>query len=116
MAEGPTQVGRKDGRTSNGEADVVRLLALEIRPQKAGYAVFEDSTLVDWGVTRYGTATPASRRIGSLLSLHGPDVVVTRWRPRLRHSRTGASVVHKIKREAQRRSIRVRILDAPDFG
>jgi|SRR5579872_841111 len=112
MAEGPTQIEKEYSLTSNEETDEVRLLALEIRPKKAGFAVFEGSTLLDWGVTRYGADTPASRRIGSLLDRHRPDVVVTRWRPRLKHSRTGASVVESIKRGAQRRSILVRILDA----
>ena len=41
-----------------------------------------------------------------------PSVVVIRWRPRLKHSLTDASIVESIKRGAQRRSIRILSLDA----
>jgi hypothetical protein len=52
------------------------------------------------------------RRIGSLLDLYAPSVIVTRRRPRLKHSQAGASIVQSIKRGAQRRSICVKTLDA----
>lgn len=112
MAEGQTQIRKVCNRSSNSGADELRLLALEIRPKKVGFAVFERSTLMDWGVTRYGAATSAMRRIGSLLDLHVPAVIVIRRRPRSKHSLTGASILRSIKRGAQRRSIRVLSLDA----
>lgn len=112
MAEGQTQIAKERQRPSKSGSDGFRLLALEIRPQKAGFAMFEGSALLDWGVTRYGKDTPPSRRIGALVDLHGPSVIVTRRRPRLNHSQTGASVVESIKRGAQRRSIHIRSLDA----
>jgi hypothetical protein len=112
MAEGQTQIEKECNRSSNGGRDELRLLALEIRPKKAGFAIFEGSTLLDWGVTHYGAATPAIRRIGSLLDRHVPSVIVTRQRPRLKHSRDGASIVQSIKRGAKRRSIPVRFRDA----
>jgi len=112
MAEGQTQVEKERSLPPDGEGEVLRLLVLEIRPRKAGFAVFEGSTLLDWGVTSYDSATPAIRRIGSLLDLHVPSVIVIRKRPRLKHRLTGASIVQSIKRAAQRRSIRVRSLDA----
>ena len=111
MVERQTQIETEGQQPLNGSGEF-RLLALEIRPQKAGFAIFEGSTLLDWGVTRYGKDIPPSRRIGSLVDLHGLSVIVTRWRPRLKHSQIGASVVESIKRGAQRRLIRFRSLDA----
>jgi hypothetical protein len=112
MAEEQTQIEKERQPPLKSGSDEFRLVALEIRPQKAGFAVFEGSALLDWGVTRYGKAVPASRRIESLLDLHGPSVIVTRWRPRLKHNPTGANVVESIKQGAQSRSIRVRSFDA----
>jgi hypothetical protein len=114
MAEGQTQIGNEGQRPTNGTGEF-RLLALEIRPQKAGFAVFEGSTLLDWGVTRYGKDIPPSRRIGALVDLHGPSVIVTRWRPRLKHSQAGARVLESIRRGAQRRLIHIRSLDAGEI-
>jgi hypothetical protein len=112
MAEGQAQVENEYQRPSKSGSDGFRLLALEIRPQKAGFAIFEGSTLLDWGVTRYGKDTPPSRRIRALVDLHGPSVIVTRRRPRLNHSQIGATVVESINRGAQRRSIRLQSLEA----
>ena len=103
MAEGQTRLEK--------EGDVLRLLALEIRPQKAGFAVFEGASLLDWGVRGYGQ-TPAIRRIETLLSLYAPSVIVIRRRPYLKHGDNGARVVQSIKRGAQRKSISVPSLDA----
>lgn len=112
MVERQTQVEQECGRSSSGGTDEVRLLALDIRPRKAGFAVFEGGTLLDWGVTRYGPAVPATRRIASLLDLHAPSVIVTRWRRRLKNSQAGATALEIIKREAKHRSIPVQSLDA----
>jgi hypothetical protein len=103
MVEGQTRVEK--------EGEALRLLALEIRPQKAGFAVFEGATLLDWGVRDYGP-TPAFRRIGTLLSLYAPSVIVIRRRHYLKHGDTVARVVQSIKRGAQRKSISVQSLDA----
>lgn len=112
MVERETQV-RNDGcQSSRGETDELRLLALEIRPRKAGFAVLEGATLLDWGVTTYGPGRPAMRRIASLLDLHAPSIIVTRRRPRLKNGQTVPNIVESIKSEARRRSIRFRTLDA----
>src|ERR1700733_14311901 len=111
MAEGETKIEKDSARVSIEGNDQVRLLALEIRAKKAGFAMFEDSLLLDWGVTRYGAAIPASRRIGTLLDLHRPAIIVTRWRPRLKSSPTCVNVVKNVKGGAHRRSIRMTILD-----
>jgi hypothetical protein len=103
MAEGQTRIEK--------EGEALRLLALEIRPQKAGFAVFDGATLLDWGVRGYGR-TPAFRRIETLLSLYTPSVIVIRRRHYLKHDDAGARVVQSIKRGAQRKSISVRSLDA----
>jgi hypothetical protein len=112
MAEGQTQIEKERNRPSNGGPDEVRLLALEIRPRKAGFAVLDGSTLLDWGVTTYGPKIPAMRRITSLLDLHAPSIIVTRRRPRSKYGLNVAKIVQSIKRGVQRRSIRVESLDA----
>ena len=110
MAEGQTHI-ENGPRLFSNRTDAVLLLALEIRAKKAGFALFQRSALLDWGMTCSGKATPAIRRIGSLLDLHSPTMIVIR-RPRLKHSQAGASNVEKIKRGAKRRSIPVQSLDA----
>jgi len=66
--------------------------------------------MLDWGVRGYGL-TPAFRRIGALLSLYAPSVIVIRRRHYLKHGDPGARVVQSIKLGARRKSISVRSLD-----
>jgi hypothetical protein len=63
-----------------------RLLALEIRPQKFGFVVFEGPTrLLDWGVRSYvgpraHCRATLKKRIQTLLDSYAPVSVVMRWR------------------------------------
>lgn len=63
-----------------------RLLALEIRASRLGFAVLEGSTrLLDWGVRSFGEQkenlrSAVSDRIGTLLAFHKPAMVVARLR------------------------------------
>jgi hypothetical protein len=63
-----------------------RLLALEIRASRLGFAVLEGSTrLLDWGVRSFGEQNDKLRsvvsdRIGTLLAFHKPAAVVARVR------------------------------------
>src|SRR5947207_9699800 len=63
-----------------------RLLALEIRASRLGFAVLEGSTrLLDWGVRSFGEQneklrSAASDRIATLLAFHKPTAVVVRAR------------------------------------
>jgi hypothetical protein len=112
MAERPTQIGKESKPWPISSTEELRLLALEIRPRKAGFVVLEGATLLDWGVTTYGTGTPAMRRIASLLDLHTPSIIVTRRRPRLKKGQAVPNIMQSIKREARRRSIHFQSLDA----
>lgn len=108
MAEGPTQIANAEAAASRDD----RLLALEIRPKKAGFAVLDGASLHDWGVTRYGQATPPSKRIASLLDLHMPSIILMRQRPRMKNDKTVASIVKSITSEAKARSIQIQPLAA----
>ena len=97
-----------------------RLLALEIRASKFGYAAFDGATrLLDWGVSWFGEkkgqlAHTVSKRIRVLLSLHRPHVVVARGRNyhSTAASRRFAVVVRAIRAETKRHSARFILLSA----
>jgi hypothetical protein len=77
-----------------------RLLALEIRVSKLGFAVLEEpTTLLDWGVRSFGEQprelpSTASDRVDTLLEFHRPRVVVVRARKY--HSRLRQNKFHAI--------------------
>ena len=112
MVERESQLRNDRGHSSRGESDELRLVALEIRSRKSGFAVFNGATLLDWGVTTYGPATSAIQRIASLIDLNAPSIIVTRRRPRLKDSQTVRNLLESIRREATRRAIRFQILDS----
>ncbi len=96
-----------------------RLLALEVRPRRLGFAVFQGvATLLDWGVRHYdgksgSLETKVSRRIERLMNFHSPCLIVMRLRtglPRNRHDAV-ARVVQKLRSEAKCRSVRIRVVD-----
>jgi hypothetical protein len=112
MVKREKQVENEAERPSKSGNNECRLLALEIRPRKAGFAILEGSALLDWGVTSYDPVTPAIGRIASLLDLHGPSVIVTRRRPDLKNDQVIAGIVESIREEARRRSMGFQTLDA----
>src|SRR5689334_8774444 len=62
-----------------------RLIAVEIRPSKTGFVVFEGrNRLLDWGVCTHskeqGHAALAGKKIAALLDLYSPAVFVVRRR------------------------------------
>jgi hypothetical protein len=96
-----------------------RVIALDVRPRRAGFAVFEENRLLDWGVGDYRVRGPrfragASRRINGLLDLHLPALVILRERGS--NSRAAAkrraSVIQIIRAKAMRHSIGFRVLSA----
>jgi len=95
-----------------------RLLAIDLRPQRFGYAMFEGpKQLIDWGGKTFDSSRVAGERTASLLSLFHPAVVTVR-RDRhygLRRPGTMAAVLRSIKREAAKRSIPVHLITAPDI-
>lgn len=92
----------------------VRVLALEVRSRRIGYAVFEGPTkLLDWGVRNCATAgeaTDITKRQGlvSLLNLYQPAMVVAN---EVRANRNGWKRTDAVKlaigRECARRSIQL---------
>jgi hypothetical protein len=96
-----------------------RVLALDIRPRKAGFVVLEDNNLLDWGVRAYGKPlanleVTVSQRIVSLLNLHSPIFVVIRKRkanlPAVAEALT--AVTRIVRSEAKRRAIDFEIVSA----
>jgi hypothetical protein len=87
-----------------------RLLALEVRASKLGFAVLEGSArLLDWGVRSFGeqnkeVQSALSDRIITLLAFHNPSTVVVRVRKyhSAFHNRKFLSTVAAIKAETKR--------------
>jgi hypothetical protein len=60
-------------------ADRRRVLALDVRPQRAGYAAFEGpNLLLDVGLTLLKTRPDTKRHLTFLIEIYRPDVIVTR--------------------------------------
>jgi hypothetical protein len=96
-----------------------RVIALDVRPRKTGFAVFEGTRLLDWGVGNYRERgihfrIAASRRIDGLLDLHLPSLVVLRERGAnsAAAAKRRGTVIQMITSKAKRNSIRLRILSA----
>lgn len=93
-----------------------RLLALEIRASRLGFAVLETPTrLLDWGVRSFGEQSgklisAVSDRIVTLLAFHKPSAVVLRIRKY--HSavqnKKFLAIVSAIRTETGRNSVRFR--------
>jgi hypothetical protein len=94
-----------------------RLLALEVRPQRIGFIVFQGTTrLLDWGVRTYGkrksdAPSVGCARVATLLDLYSPAVMVIRRR---RTSKTPRRLINatvaRLAAEARRRSISCRFV------
>jgi len=97
-----------------------RLLALEVRASRLGFAVFEGPTkLLDWGVRSFerGNKTlrsSVSDRIGILLAFHRPFAVVMRGRTyhSVSQKRVFVNIVSAIGAEARRNSTKFIVLTA----
>ncbi|MHB1956173.1 MAG: hypothetical protein ACYCOU_20785, partial [Sulfobacillus sp.] len=86
-----------------------RILALEIRYRRFGFAVLERSPrrLLDSGVRTFASAATILQRLEPLISIFDPCVIVVR-RPghrNLRHRNGVQSMLRAIRMEAVRRSI-----------
>lgn len=100
----------------NHEANhLPRLLAIDLRPQQFGYAVFEGGErLLDWGATYYRPggsvgAEMAGRRVVELLRVFVPTTIVVRQvrRDVTRNSFGVRPILKAIRREASVTSIPV---------
>ena len=100
-----------------------RLLALEIRPRKFGFVVFEGPTrLLDWGVRSYpgrGThrRSTVTKRICVLLDLYAPSVLVMRRRDSSSRKarKVILSAVQAIRTEARSRSVKLQSVDTREI-
>jgi hypothetical protein len=97
-----------------------RLLALEIRASRLGFAVLEGSTrLLDWGVRSFGEQNERPRsavsdRIATLLAFHKPAVVVVRARKYhfATQNKRFLGIVAAIRTETTRSSSKLFVLTA----
>lgn len=106
--------------TKAGARSLKKIVALDVRPRNTGFAVFDGPQLLDWGVKTHrkkggDPGVTASKRIGGLLDLYVPALVVMRQR---RTTKVAAdrkallSMMQRAKREALRRSIGLRVIPA----
>jgi hypothetical protein len=89
--------------------NVNRILALDVRPRKFGYAAFETPMrLLDSGLSRFKSTHEAATRLDTLLMVFHPTVVVLRkianHSPRNRLQTR--SIVRVASRQVRRRSVR----------
>jgi hypothetical protein len=95
-----------------------RILAIDLRPQQFGYAVFEGpKQLLDWGAAYYRPggevgAEVAARRVAELMRVFLPSAIVVRKvRREVTHNSFGVLPILKaIRRKASARSIPVRLI------
>jgi hypothetical protein len=85
-----------------------RLLAVDIRSRRIGYALFEmPERLLDSGITRFATAEIAAVRIANLCEMFRPSVIVLR-KEAARHGRSysnSKTVRRALRNEAVHRLI-----------
>jgi hypothetical protein len=90
-----------------------RLLALEVRPRRLGYAAFEmPAKLVDFGVTRFDLLQTGVRRATSWMDRLQPTMLVLRKieRQSRRDQRRTRAAVRLIRKSAQHNSIPVSLV------
>ena len=103
-----------------GAGKAKRLLALEIRSRKFGFAVFEGyGILLDWGVRWFGSnsgplETAVSNRIRALINIHKPFLVVARKRSNYSSAdkKRFATILRLTRVELRRNLIKLQILGA----
>jgi hypothetical protein len=92
----------------------VRILALEIRLRRVGFAVFEGARLLDWGIGRWrADADPVLatvRRICPLLALYSPSVVVLKHLNSSMKARRRKRVIAAVRHKLVTRSIEVHLV------
>lgn len=112
-------VGAKREVSLSSPLQSERVLALEVRPQKIGFVVFDGATkLADWGVCwtigQHHRRFIAREGITRLLDLYRPAIIV--MRPSERPAKTPEAVPRTlaiIRAEARRRSATCRTVHAP---
>jgi hypothetical protein len=90
-----------------------RLLAVDVRPQRLGYAVFENpAQLLDFGGTRVDSPRAGAHRVGALMGKFGPTTVVLRkiGRCSTRNRPLTRAAIRLISRQASQSSIQVAVV------
>jgi hypothetical protein len=113
------RTGSRSDLSHQGE----RLLALEVRPQKFGFAVFDAPIgLLDWGSRNYRgliaeRQTALRKHIADLMERYAPSKVVTRSRRGFSKKAEEAicAALHVIRAEAGLRSIKVQSLSTQEI-
>jgi hypothetical protein len=87
-----------------------RVLAIGLRTQRFGYAVFEETDLIECGVRHYGTIPRyrlalLKRRLAFLIHLFTPDLVIV-CTPATKHLASLRRAVEIIKKELRRNGVR----------
>ena len=99
-----------------------RALALELRPRRFGFAVFEGpSQLLDWGACTYGRprdsqSITAATRIAPLIDTYTPSVAIVRKRTKLSSdvAKAMVAVTLRIEGELKRHEVRLQSVDADE--
>ena len=101
-----------------------RILAIDLRPRRFGYAVFEGPRmLLDWGVSGYppenhGESVVAGKRLAALLKVSSPSAIVVK-RERWDSAKTNAgsrSLAEAISNESSTRSIPICLLGQDELA
>ena len=94
-----------------------RVLALEIRASRMGFAVFEDMELIDWGAKSFPrTASPLKgcvpTRIRNLLTTYCPGIAVVRERKYFSESgnKRFATILDMLRRESKQQRAKFRVI------
>jgi hypothetical protein len=91
-----------------------RILALDVRPHKLGFAIIEDpARLLDGGITRFDSPNAGVRRVTALIARFDPAVVVLRkiGRRSTRNRSLTRDVLRLVRRQARHSSIKVALVD-----
>jgi hypothetical protein len=90
-----------------------RRLALEVRSQRFGFACFEGTNMLDWGVREYNDPETAARKVRSLIVLYSPAVAIARRVrcPSNKQPYSGIDAMHKIRGEFKRLGVTSVILN-----
>jgi hypothetical protein len=108
--------GNAAGRSINDPSE--RQLALEVRSRRLAYAVFQGSSLLDWGARRYAAgatkADGAIEKVRLLLNVYASPVVVVRETRHAKSSKMAARVLRKIRTDLQRQSVRMVVVGQHD--
>lgn len=101
------------------ERNANRVVAVEVRTGRIGYAVLEKPMrLIDFGASWFDSLPAAKSRLARLLQIHSPAILVLRKRTRteLRRNSSFARVANLVRKEASRLSVTVECLSGKKFA